>query len=359
MPIRRAVIAGAPSAHTLTQTVVPDAEVPMIRATGLLVVVTSFICLSFACGSDSPSEVDNGAGGRGGAAGADGAAGNGGGGGAGGESEFTCPDATSDLPGPDDPSVSGIKFRRLASGSFFCGIDDDEGGLHCWSGTGAFDTTPPVGAFHSVAIGHCQACALHVDGDVSCWGCGLGDGGAEPPAGTFSAIAVGTEYICGIGSADGGVRCTGSLENPDEDRAFTEIVAAWDWACGLVDAEGANIVCWGDLPEDPPDVHAIRIGSGNRHACVLDAEGEAHCWGESQVDQTSPPSGPFVRVDGSCAIRPDGVPVCWGGGTLEELHKIPSGCFTEIAASMQACALRSDGRAVCWGHPSYGDPSPP
>lgn len=317
------------------------------------------LLIGIGCGAASPP-VSGGGVGAGGHAGEGGAGGSGGGGagGAGGGGGIACPDPGEALPGPDDPSVSEAKYRRLEAGSFFCGIEEG-GSSSCWSGKVPFDTTPPSETFRGLSVGHCQACALDEDGKASCWGCPVGDGGAAPPAGSFRSIAVGAGFICGIRAGDGGVVCSGSVDSPTEERPFTALAAGLFSICGLVEGAGPNVVCWGDIAEAPPDDHAVDLGAGSHHFCLLDEEGEAHCWGQSNVAQTDPPPGPFVTIDGTCGLRPDGTPVCWGTENLEALHDVPPGCFLDIAATFQACALRSDGRAVCWGHASYGDPSPP
>lgn len=300
-------------------------------------------------GGGAGSTGGGGWGGEGGAGGGDGGEGGGG---------IACPDPGPEVPGPDDPSVSVDRYHALAAGGFLCGIRDD-GTLACWSGDNLFSQDPPPGTFEAVSVGRCQACALDVDGKMHCWGCPFGDGGAKPPTGTFRDLAVGNGFICGIRKDDAGVTCSGEVDSPP-DGSFLALAANLLGACGIRDVEsGPNVVCWGEVAEEPPEIHAVDLGSGSRHFCALDEEGNAHCWGESQAGQTSPPAGTFMRIDGTCALRPDGTLVCWGGGTLEALHDVPPGCFLEIAANFQACALRSDGHAVCWGHPSYGDPSPP
>lgn len=337
----------------------PGEPMPWIRSSKWIAcsLLTGMLLLS-SCNADPPSP-DGGAGGAAGVAGGGGSGGGSSEGGSGGVGPVTCPEPPSDVPGSEDPSVSEAKFRALSAGGFLCGIEE-EGTLACWSGTGAFPTDPPTGIFEAISVGFCQACALDPGGNIRCWGCPFGDGGATPPTGSFRAIAVGRGFICGIRKDDGRVTCSGTIDGPKERGTFLALTSGLTGACGILDVEaGPNIVCWGEVAEAPPEIHAVDIGAGSHHFCALDTDGTAHCWGESKVGQTSPPPGPFVRIDGACALRPDGVPVCWGGGTLEALHDVPPGCFLDLAAFSQACALRSDGNAVCWGHPSYGDPSPP
>lgn len=122
------------------------------------------------------------------------------------------------------------------------------------------------------------------------------------------------------------------------------------------------------------------LAAGNFHACVLDVEGKAHCWGANQVGQlgngSNTGSAEPVAVSGglvfesidagsntTCAVTPGGDAYCWGAGTLGQLGngaEAHSGIPVKVAAPAPlasvsvggyevACGLGRDGTAYCWG----------
>ena len=64
----------------------------------------------------------------------------------------------------------------------------------------------------------------------------------------------------------------------------------------------------------------------------------------------------------TCALRPDGTPVCWGWEVASHGHnpRAPSEPFVALtSSSSHTCALRADGSPVCWGQNEVGKTSPP
>ena len=67
----------------------------------------------------------------------------------------------------------------------------------------------------------------------------------------------------------------------------------------------------------PEDERFAAISSGRHHACALRFDGIPVCWGDDRYGQASPPEGErFAVIDAggghTCALRFDGTPVCWG-----------------------------------------------
>src|SRR4051812_34078563 len=53
----------------------------------------------------------------------------------------------------------------------------------------------------------------------------------------------------------------------------------------------------------------------------------------------------------TCAIKPDGTPLCWGKNTSGQAT-IPAGVGTVTAIAVgvgHTCAIKPDGAPVCWG----------
>lgn len=87
------------------------------------------------------------------------------------------------------------------------------------------------------------------------------------------------------------------------------------------------------------------VDVGSQHACALDDEGRAYCWGENGSSELGAPTpercfrnhhGPGQR----CAQGPSAAPVAVAGD-----HR-----FKSIRAGYaQTCALDLEGRLLCWG----------
>ena len=117
-----------------------------------------------------------------------------------------------------------------------------------------------------------------------------------------------------------------------------------------------------------------RFGSGGLHTCALRQDGAPVCWGGGSkllgwnMGQADPPSGEkFTAITAggshSCGLREDRSAVCWGNDeqgqssvpTTEPLMAISAG-------GAHTCALRQNGSPVCWGderngwYPGKSDP---
>ena len=138
----------------------------------------------------------------------------------------------------------------------------------------------------ALSVGSNHACALDLNGVISCQGV---DDSAQvtglPASGVFTAISVGMSHSCAI-DLGGRVHCWGSDEH-------------------------------GQVSGRPTSGEFIAIGAGARHTCAIDARGSVHCWGSDEHGQSSPPTeGEFVAVGAgdshTCGLRSDGTLECWG-----------------------------------------------
>ncbi len=127
------------------------------------------------------------------------------------------------------------------------------------------------------------------------------------------------------------------------------------------------------------------LAAGAWHACVLDVEGKAYCWGANANGQlgngTTTSSAAPVAVAGgqvfemiaasdstTCGVTPSGEGYCWGAGGSGQLG---NGTYLNSAAPIKvatfealksidvgyrvACALVVDGTAYCWGSNAHGN----
>ena len=104
----------------------------------------------------------------------------------------------------------------------------------------------------------------------------------------------------------------------------------------------------------PDDAQFTHIAAGKFHACGLQADGTALCWGRNISGSLELPGGypTFTRITAglnfTCGLRIDGAIACWGENG-EGQASPPDGRFDEIAAGhSHACAL-NDSALTCWG----------
>jgi len=143
-----------------------------------------------------------------------------------------------------------------------------------------------------------------------------------------------------------------------DDAKFTQITAGKYHACGL-QADGTAL-CWGnningslELPGGNPSF--TRIAAGLNFTCGLRIDGAIVCWGRNGVSQATHPDGRFSDVaagrDHVCALN-DGALICWGGGFpdgAESIQGIPP--LSAIQAGFGfTCGLTPDADMACWNN---------
>ena len=225
---------------------------------------------------------------------------------------------------------------------------------------------PPEGVapgLFAASAGWEQSCALHVDGQVTCWGRqgNLGVTGTTVQSffpryridGLSDVVQIALGAHNCARSRDGTVRCfgpgqLGELGNGDTVTTETpqlvvdlpparHVAAGRQYTCALAPAETGEteLFCWGDnangqLLEGPPEarssperlssVRDVRaIATGHAHTCVIEANRTVRCWGSTSCgEMPSPPLADVVEIDASnelsCARLGDGSVHCWGRG---------------------------------------------
>ena len=98
---------------------------------------------------------------------------------------------------------------------------------------------------------------------------------------------------------------------------------------------------------------AVKVTSGESHACAIKPNGRVLCWGDNFVGQASPPNRKFEAIDAgafhNCGIRLNGKVACWGSNGHGESEP-PSGKFRTISAGFEfSCGIKRNGKAKCWG----------
>jgi Regulator of chromosome condensation (RCC1) repeat len=136
-----------------------------------------------------------------------------------------------------------------------------------------------------------------------------------------------------------------------------------------------SVVCWGiNPPAAPADLQAKLIAAAfhgsahrdeaatqTRHACAIQLDDTVRCWGDNVEGSTDVPPGLGKVKDlavasyNSCALRPDGEPVCWGtrhySPTPDRLHPMPPGLRLKgLRAELATyCGIKLDNSVACWG----------
>ncbi len=294
-----------------------------------------------------------------------------------------------------------------------CAVRAD-GTLTCWGDAG----DPPAGTFVSITGGETW-CALDAAGRATCWyGAEDGEGGppeADNPPGRWLAVAA----PCGV-RPNGRLAC---WDGEDPESTSPSSLPAGRYAGLAADygnAEGAtcairwdgSLACPGltfqvgsayqRMRAQPPVGRFKDVAISENFACAIRMSGALACWGDVLRDRSGGPvvpNGRYVAVtpgeygtDGMCAVRADGVLVCFGGDTgglvvtrtgngVDPLHhgetpahatavsgscflrddgtigclgegdgRPPAGTFTSLASGETvSCAVAQDERLVCWG----------
>jgi alpha-tubulin suppressor-like RCC1 family protein len=174
-----------------------------------------------------------------------------------------------------------------------------------------------------VGVGTLHACALRADDTVWCWGFG-GDGslgrGDTLDSTTPAPVAE-------------------SLAHP-----VHRLAVAGAQSCVLA-GEPPVVQCWGSLPDlqgpttEPTTMSAQPTGEvldlqlGQRHACVLLADGRVQCWGRNTHGQLGTGS---AETETPTSVT----------GLVD--------AFGLALGSTHVCALHGESELVCWGHNIFG-----
>jgi alpha-tubulin suppressor-like RCC1 family protein len=197
-----------------------------------------------------------------------------------------------------------------------------DSGPRCGTRSTEVCAAPNVARLETISAGQTHSCALEPDGTAWCWGDGqkgaLGDGATSVQRWPervltkhrFTQIAAGGSFTCAV-TTDGKVLCWGT----------SEVVPNWPKPARQPAEVGAVGV-------------GIRLTAGRRHACILDGEGRASCWG--------------WNVDGETGTGTSGI--------ISSLIATPAAVvgdhrFASISAGSNfTCGVTTAGQVLCWGN---------
>lgn len=237
----------------------------------------------------------------------------------------------------------------------------------------------------STAQGH--TCAVSTDNKAYCWGHnGSGQLGLGEVTGYGEAIPVGVAGGIAFAAIDGDNWFTCGLSTGGQ---------AWCWGYGYYGQLGDGVEGYTDGVPTPRAVlggHTFReITAGFEHACALDTDGKAWCWGNNTYGQlgneeTVVVMGEPVPVevvggltftqisagrDATCAITPAGELYCWGDNEVGQFGDgagapaltVPrptrggvGHLWKDVAlGDSHVCGLTLKGEAYCWGADEFGE----
>ena len=250
--------------------------------------------------------------------------------------------------GPLDSTFTrlpALKFTAISAGyNSTCGTGSS--GVYCWgyekviAAVNTFRTTPtlvsPYPGFTALAVGGNFACGLSFR-DIRCWGeNGHGQTGFDPAL-AVSFFYPGTSRVMfGLGHPVGDfVRVSAALYSTCGDRVIGTVECFGENDEGQLGNGQSGASMSTHIPQPVGGGQPLHgVSAGYKHACALDPNGAAWCWGQGDLGQLG------NGVAGPRATAP--VPVT---GNLT---------FRAIAAgSKHTCAIGTDNHIYCWGENTY------
>jgi len=244
------------------------------------------------------------------------------------------------------PVSGGLTFTSITAGTYnSCGTTAN--GLYCWgngipsnAGTLAHGPLPqqiysatglaPIG----VSVGYQHVCAQWVSGtyrETNCWGGNLyGQSGS-----TASSYALLGQGPYSVGTSVLRVTTQNNFTCVDQPGPNPSVQCFGDNYWGqlgngqFVNNSNAQTVGGQTLPGGPPPLALHGVSTGINHACALDTNGAAYCWGNGYWGQLG---------QGASAVS--ALPVAVAGGRT--FRAIASGYF-------HTCAIGTDNHIYCWG----------
>jgi len=300
----------------------------------------------------------------------------------------------------------------LGDGSVKCWGDANQGqlGNGATSGRSATPVQVVTGGFgfvvnglRSIAAGGDHTCAIHVSGQVYCWGANfagqLGNGSTtlQSHPVTASGISPASGYTAIGVSAGRAHTCAQLVATTGGNKTIT---ACWgDNGHGQLGNGGSADSSVPVLLTSYPNVRSV--AAGGDHACALFTDGTVRCWGDDaegqignglsgRLDTASPdlahakagvPTAvttlPRARAlalgaGHSCAVVAGGTVQCWGANLRDQTgdgsifeRTAPSSAAPAAGVSAAAvpqisggdyhtCATLSTGAVKCWGYDYWG-----
>jgi alpha-tubulin suppressor-like RCC1 family protein len=235
-----------------------------------------------------------------------------------------------------------------AGGNSTCGTT--AGGVYCWGEQGSMSTVPyttvptlisTYAGMTTLAVGAAHSCGfVGWASEVYCRNSNqFGQAGVDP---TWTYFYPGTSKLIfafspGLGAAVSRVSAGGYFTCADQLSGIVQ--------CFGMNRSGqlGNGISTYDVTFRPQTVGGGQqlhgVSAGSNHACALDVNGKAWCWGD----------GWYGQLGQGASIRFSATPV-----QVDETHT-GAHTFRAIAAGgRHTCAIGTDNHIYCWGQLDYG-----
>ena len=198
---------------------------------------------------------------------------------------------------------SEVTTSAVGCGSFHACILDDTGSPHCWGGDYGYsddygqvsDTPTDLTGLSDLRVGDYHNCATSSEGEQVCWGSNeFGETGNVESG--YVDYELGW-YVTAALNEDGEATFWGnniSAMNADVNGRYFQQLSASQISnpyCGI--QLSGEIYCWNGIGTDarlaPEGGNYTTVSVGLYHACALDPDGYAHCWGNDSYGEASPP----------------------------------------------------------------------
>jgi alpha-tubulin suppressor-like RCC1 family protein len=234
----------------------------------------------------------------------------------------------------------GLTFSSISAGMYStCGTAST--GLFCWGKLmtpqfGAGMPSPvqvtPWNGYTRVSVGYQHACVMYTWGtrEAHCFGDGSkGQTALDPNYFYLADFPSQTMFGSGVS------RVTTQVDFSCVDQMSGIVQCAGDNTYGQLGNGSIGMPWFTPYPQTVGNGAALRgVATGSSHACALDPNGAAFCWG----------SGSYGKL-GTGATGSSGSPQAVSGGFA----------FRAIAAgAYHTCGIATNNQIYCWGNNSWG-----